>query len=212
MAKLESTLKNMVLSLLLISSVMSGALAFVYQITFDPIKHSEGKKVNDAIKKVVPSFDNDPGAEVYYLPVEGEKDSLAFYPAKKNGNLVGIAVSTYTHNGYAGNFTVMVGFLPDGTIHNSILLAHKETPGLGSKMFDSKFHDQFNDKNPSSFKLWVKKDGGDVDAITAATISSRAYCDAINRAYKTYFPKGTDGNSGATKADSHTGATQIEKQ
>ena len=188
----------MVLSLLLISAIMSAALALVYQITLGPIKMAESKKVNDAIKQVVPAFDNDPGAEVYYLSVEGENDSLAIYPAKKNGQLVGSAVSTYTNKGFSGNIKVMVGFLPDGTIYNTMVLLHKETPGLGSKMTDKKFHDQFNDKNPTGFKLSVKKDGGDVDAISAATISSRAYCDAITRAYIAYSQKGTDQQTGAT--------------
>jgi electron transport complex protein RnfG len=186
MAKLESSLKNMVLSLLVISSIMSAALAFVYLITLEPIRLAESKKVNDAIKQVVPEFNNNPGAEMYVLAIEGETDSLICYPAKKDGQLVGTALATFTNKGFSGNFTVMVGFLPDGTIHNSLLLAHKETPGLGSKMSDAKFHHQFNDKNPSSYKLLVKKDGGDVDAISAATISSRAYCDALTRAYKTY--------------------------
>lgn len=190
----------MVLSLFLISAVMSAALALVYQVTFEPIKLAEKQKVNDAIKQVVPAFDNNPGDDMYFLPIEGENDSLAFYPATKDGKLVGTAAATYTNNGFSGNFTVMVGFLPDGTIHNSILLVHKETPGLGSKMADAKFHDQFNGKNPSSYKLLVKKDGGEVDAITAATISSRAYCDAIKRAHTTFTQNWTDSQSGATKA------------
>jgi len=202
MAKLESSLKNMVLCLFLISAVMSAALALVYQVTLEPIKMAESNKVNNAIKQVVPEFDNNPGAEMYYLKIEGENDSLAVYPATKGGKHVGTAVSTYTNKAFSGDFTVMVGFLPDGTINNSIVLVHKETPGLGSKMNEAKFHDQFNGKNPSTFKLSVKKDGGEVDAISAATISSRAYCDAISRAYSAYAHKETD---------SETGATQVKK-
>jgi Na+-translocating ferredoxin:NAD+ oxidoreductase subunit G len=76
----------------------------------------------------------------------------------------------------------MAGFLPDGSIYKVTVLDHKETPGLGTKMTDLKFSRQFLGKNPDSFKLLVKKDGGQVDAITAATISSRAYCDALQRA------------------------------
>jgi electron transport complex protein RnfG len=63
------------------------------------------------------------------------------------------------------------------------VLQHKETPGLGTKMTEEKFLVQFRGKNPGSFPLKVKKDGGQVDAITAATISSRAFCDALQRAY-----------------------------
>jgi electron transport complex protein RnfG len=90
----------------------------------------------------------------------------------------------------------MVGLLPDGSINNISVLEHKETPGLGDKMQKNKssWSEQFNGKNPGSFKLAVTKDGGDVDAITAATISSRAYTDAVKRAYETY-----QANQGGTK-------------
>jgi electron transport complex protein RnfG len=79
----------------------------------------------------------------------------------------------------------MAGFRPDGTIINISVLEQKETPGLGTKMTEPGFKDQFNEKNPAEFQLKVKKDGGPVDAITAATISSRAFCDAVQRAYNT---------------------------
>lgn len=203
MKKLESTLLNMVLSLFLISAVMAGALAIVYALTKDPIAQTDIKTINDAVKQVVPAFDNDPNAEAYKVAVEGTEDSLVFYPASQGGQLVGTAVSTFTDKGFSGHFTLMIGFLPDGTINNTKVLSHKETPGLGSKMIDAKFHDQFNGKNPESMKLQVKKDGGDVDAITAATISSRAYCDAIARAYTAYTKKDIAGESGATKGGTH---------
>jgi electron transport complex protein RnfG len=79
----------------------------------------------------------------------------------------------------------MVGFLADGSIFNIAVVSHSETPGLGDKMDISKsnFSVQFKGKNPEDFQISVKKDGGDVDAIAAATISSRAYCDAVLRAY-----------------------------
>lgn len=203
MKKLESTLLNMVLSLFLISAVMAGALAIVYSLTKEPIAQADIKTVNEAVKAVVPEFDNDPSQEAYKVALEGSVDSLVFYPATKAGQLVGTAVSTFTDKGFSGRFTVMVGFLPDGSINNSKVMIHKETPGLGSKMSDAKFHDQFNGKNPASMKLQVKKDGGDVDAITAATISSRAYCDAIARAYTAFTKKDIAGESGATKGGEH---------
>jgi electron transport complex protein RnfG len=115
----------------------------------------------------------------------GEGDSLDVFPAKKDDVLVGYAVTTYTKKGFSGNITLMAGFSPDGSIFNITVLEHKETPGLGTKMTEPKFKDQFKGKNPLQFKLKVKKDGGPVDAITAATISSRAFCDAVQRAYNT---------------------------
>ncbi len=184
MAKTESTFKNMVLSLALISLGASACLGFVYQMTKEPIALSVLNKKLDAIKQVVPAFNNNPNAEMFRLPT-GEGDSLDIYPARKDSAIVGYAVSTYTKKGFSGNINMMAGFKTDGTIVNITVLDHKETPGLGTKMTEPAFKDQFMDKNPSEFKLKVKKDGGPVDAITAATISSRAFCDAVDRAYNT---------------------------
>lgn len=184
MAKTESTFKNMVLSLTLISLGASACLGYVYQMTKAPIELSVLNKKLAAIKQVVPEFNNDPNEEMYKLPT-GEGDSLEIYPARKDSVLVGYAVNTNTKKGFAGNINLMAGFKPDGTIVNITVLDQKETPGLGTKMTESRFKDQFNEKNPSQFSLKVKKDGGPVDAITAATISSRAFCDAMQRAYNT---------------------------
>jgi Na+-translocating ferredoxin:NAD+ oxidoreductase subunit G len=184
MAKTESTFKNMVLSLTLISMVSSALLGFVYEFTKGPIELSNLNKKLNAIKQVVSEFTNNPNDEMYRLPT-GEGDSLEIYPAKKDDVIVGYAVNTFTSKGFSGNISLMAGFKPDGTIINITVLEQKETPGLGTKMTEPEFKDQFNDKNPVEFKLKVKKDGGPVDAITAATISSRAFCDAVQRAYNT---------------------------
>lgn len=184
MAKTESTFKNMTLSLTLISLVASACLGFVYKMTKEPIELSILNKKLDAIKQVVPGFTNDPNGEMFKLPT-GEGDSLEVYPARKDDELVGYAVNTYTSNGFSGNISLMTGFKPDGTIINITVLKQKETPGLGTKITEPGFKDQFNGKNPAEFNLKVKKDGGPVDAITAATISSRAFCEAVDRAYQT---------------------------
>jgi len=184
MAKTESTFRNMVLSLSLISLTAAACLGFVYEFTKEPIEISNLNKKVEAIKLVVPEFNNDPYSEMFRLPT-GEGDSLDIFPAKKDNVIVGYAVTTYTKKGFSGNITLMAGFKPDGTIVNITVLEHKETPGLGTKMAEPKFKDQFMDKNPAEFNLRVKKDGGPVDAITAATISSRAFCDALQRASNT---------------------------
>jgi electron transport complex protein RnfG len=184
MAKTESTLRNMVMSLTLISLTASACLGFVYELTKEPIALSILNKKLNAIRQVTPEFDNNPNDEMYRLPT-GEGDSLDIYPAKKNGEIVGYAVNTYTSKGFSGNISLMAGFKTDGTILSITVLDHKETPGLGTKMTESEFKEQFTGKNPAEFKLKVKKDGGQIDAITAATISSRAFCDAVQRAYNT---------------------------
>jgi len=184
MAKTESTFRNMALSLTLIALVSSALLGFVYEFTKDPIALSNLNKKLNAIRQVVPEFTNNPNQEMYLLPT-GEGDSLEIYPAKKDNAIIGYAVNTHTSKGFSGNISLMAGFKPDGTIINVTVLEQKETPGLGTKMTEPGFKDQFNEKNPAEFELKVKKDGGPVDAITAATISSRAFCDAVQRAYNT---------------------------
>jgi electron transport complex protein RnfG len=189
MAKTESTFKNMLLSLTLISLGASAALGYVYEFTKNPIEISKMNKKLDAIKMVVPAFSNNPNDEMYKLP-NGEGDSLEIYPAKKDGELVGLAVITYSKKGFSGQIGLMAGFRPDGTIFNITVLEQKETPGLGTKLAEPAFKDQFVGKNPADFKLKVKKDGGKVDAITAATISSRAFCDAVQKAHNTIIKGG----------------------
>jgi Na+-translocating ferredoxin:NAD+ oxidoreductase subunit G len=189
--KLESTLPNMILSLTTISLVMSAALAFVYLKTKGPIEQAAIQKEKSAIEQVVPKFDNDPSQSVW------DTNGITIYTLKAQETVVGYAVKTYTDKGFSGHIELIAGFLPDGSIYNTMVLQHKETPGLGNKMVEPKFKDQFNGKNPASFQLKVKKDGGQVDAITAATISSRAYCDALQKAYNAI--QRTDGTTGATK-------------
>jgi len=182
-AKKESTFINMVVVLFLVTAIAGLALGSAYNLTKEPIEIAKQAKLNDAIKAVLPEFDQ---IEKVKVPDADGSDSLQFYVATKDGKVIGTAVDTYTMKGFSGLVKLMVGFLPDGSIYDISVLEHKETPGLGSKMSDPKFKDQFKGINPATFVLKVKKDKGDVDAITAATISSRAFCDAAKRAYDTY--------------------------
>jgi electron transport complex protein RnfG len=186
MAKKESTLINMVATLLLVTLLASTALAFVYQVTKGPKEAANDAKKNFAIKKVTPEFNNEPGKEAYRIASFDGGDSLICYPARKDGQLVGVAIETWTMNGFSGLIRLMVGFDTTGSIINTSVLEQKETPGLGTKITEPFFKDQFNGKNPETFKLTVKKDGGEVDAITASTITSRAFCEAVTRAFESY--------------------------
>jgi len=180
MAKKESTFVNMVLTLLLITGISSLALSGVYELTKGPIAKARKEKKEKAIKAVIPEFDT---IQTKMIMPETGKDSLELITGYYDSLYIGTAVTTYTYKGYSGLIRLMVGFLPDGAIENVAVLEQKETPGLGTKIADDKFKHQFIGKDPARFNLKVKKDGGDVDAITAATISSRAYCDAIQRAF-----------------------------
>jgi electron transport complex protein RnfG len=190
MAKKESTLFNMVSSLVIVTLVASTALGYVYELTKGPIAAAMLAKKINAIDEVVVEYDNHPVDEMYKIQVEGTKDSLEVYPAKKDGKLVASAIRTFSPKGYGGDVWLMVGLLPDGSFQKISVLEHHETPGLGTKMADPPFKDQFVGKNPSTFKLKVKKDGGDVDALSGATISSRAFSQATQLAYDTYMKGG----------------------
>ncbi|HKK59462.1 MAG TPA: RnfABCDGE type electron transport complex subunit G [Salinivirga sp.] len=190
MAKRESTFINMVVTLFAVTFIASATLGGIYELTKEPIAKAKLEKKLKAIQLVVPEFDNDPNSEMYTIKTENDDMPLEVYPAKKGDKLVGVAVKSYTMKGYSGLIQLMVGFKPDGTINKISVLQHAETPGLGTKMTDASFKDQFYGKNPADFNLEVKKDGGDVDAITAATISSRAFCDAVKRAYDQYMKGG----------------------
>ncbi len=184
-SKRESNFINMVVTLFLVAAIAAMALGGVYVVTKEPIALAKKKKLEAAIKAVMPEFDTITTKKV--ADADGN-DSLTFYFASKNNKVLGAAVKTYTMKGFSGKIELMVGFLNDGTINNTAVLSHKETPGLGDKMDIKKsdFSVQFRGKNPATFKLKVTKDKGDVDAITAATISSRAFCDAVQRGYDTF--------------------------
>ncbi|MDR2936869.1 MAG: RnfABCDGE type electron transport complex subunit G [Rikenellaceae bacterium] len=180
---MESTLKNMVVVLLLITLVCSAAVGLVYKVTAEPIAAAKDAKISGAIALVVPTFDNNPAENPMTKEVDG--GVMTVYTATQGGQVMGYAVETFTNEGFGGTIKLMVGFLPDGSISHIEVIEQKETPGLGDKIDKSKsdFSLQFEGKSPADFKLSVRKDGGDVDAITASTISSRAYCDAVERAY-----------------------------
>lgn len=191
MAKKESTLLQLILSLTIISVIAGIALAGIHSITKEPIEKAQIVKKNKAISGVLPDFNYEKGEikEVTLMPETG-KDSIKLYMAYTDGKLYGAAAETYTDMAFSGRFTIMVGFDAEGNITGTEVLQMAETPGLGDKIDknkDNKFAPQFIGKNPETFKLKVKKDGGDVDAITAATITSRAFCDAVERAYKTFI-------------------------
>ena len=199
MAKLKSTLPNMLLSLTGICLIAGAILAGVNAFTAGPIAVAKAAALEEAIKAVAPEFDNKPTEEAY-MAVTADGDSLKIYPAKKGGDTVGGAVESNTSKGFGGVVKVIVGFDLQGTILNYSVLEHAETPGLGAKMHEwfrmEKGQQSILGRTIPDGGLKVSKDGGDVDAITAATISSRAFLNAVNRAYSAFA--GVDGLTSAT--------------
>ena len=187
MAKKESTFTNMVLTLMLVAAAASFTLATVYNLTEEPIQRAREAARQEAISMVLHDFDTLKTKK--FMPVTGS-DSLEFNLAfDTEGELLGVAVATYTGMGYSGRIRAMVGLNPDGTIIDVVHLEHAETPGLGDKIQKDKsdWSDQFQGFDPNEKTLKVRQDNGDIDGITAATITARAYCDAIDRAFQTFM-------------------------
>lgn len=188
--KKESSLLQLILSLTLITLIAGAALAFVYDITYDKIAQSKEQKKQEAINAVLTGFDKQSGKiESKRTLVNGDVDSVTVHLAYMNDQLFGAAVETFTDKAFSGKFTIMVGFDAEGVVLGTDVLEHSETPGLGDKINkkkDENFSPQFVGMNPAEKPLKVVQDGGDVEAITAATISSRAFCDAVERAHKAF--------------------------
>ena len=198
MKKLESSLKNMVLVLTGVTVIAGALLGYVNELTKGPIAEANAKALSDAIALVVPGFDNNPADAPESFELNGA--TYKIYKATKGGEFIGAAVES-SANGFGGALNVLVGFDKEGNIIDYSLLSHAETPGLGSKAADWFKKGQKGDitgKNPGKGALTVKNDGGDVDAITASTITSRAFLNAVNNAYAAYSGQNVDGASGAT--------------
>jgi electron transport complex protein RnfG len=192
MKKLESTFINMLISLTLVALAAGVSLAYMNELTIGPKEEARKLKKLNAIKSVLPDFTNDPFTEKKSFGVEGEKDSLDFFPGKQEESLTGMAISTYTNKGYSGLIKLMVGFDVEGNIINVVVLEQKETPGLGTKIATESFVSQYIGKNPGNFNMTVKKDGGEIDAITGATITTRAFNHAVQRAYDKFMAEKAD--------------------
>ena len=204
MKKLESSLLNMVLVLTGVAVVMGGILAYVNHLTEGPIAQQKEKALADGIKSVMVCNDLVVAKtdEVKQNDDKGKEVTYTIYQIQDpQGKDLGAAVESTTM-GFGGNLKVLVGFDPQGSILGYTLLEHAETPGLGAKAdqwFQKGQKGDIIGKNPKE-PLTVSKDGGQVDAITASTITSRAFLKAVNQAYNAYkATPATDGNTGATK-------------
>lgn len=206
----------MLLVLTTVTVVAVGLLAYVNELTKEPIAAANMKTLNDALKSVVPEFTNNPvaDADTIFEEKNGKQEmKYIVYPAKNNEQLVGTAVQA-TSLGFGGELKVLVGFDADGKIYDYSLLSHVETPGLGSKAdswFKKDGRGSIVGMNPGEKPLVVKNDGGQIDAITASTITTRAFLNAVNAAYAAYIgnPDGHTSASQQTKSDTdaNTAAT-----
>lgn len=172
-----------VITLTCIVAIMAFVLGLVHQLTAEPIMMAKNNQELAAIELVTGEFDNDPFAEKMIITTPNKKQKFVMYPARIDGKLNAVAVKSYTNTGFGGRVEIMTGFNVDGSINTFKIISSSETPGLGSKTDEPRFKDQLKGFHPGRQILKVKQDGGDVDAVTAATISSRAVLRAIERAF-----------------------------
>ncbi len=177
---------KLIIVLVAIATGSATLLSLTRAMTADAIKTAEFQETLNAIQSVLPPFSNDPAKEAINVGT-GEEPVLCYPARNAQGELIGIAVPGVSHKAYGGDMVLMVGIRSDGTINGIQVLTLKETPGLGTRVADEKFQNQFIGKGLGGDFVWkVRKDGGSVDAITGATISSRAATEAIQNALERF--------------------------
>ena len=202
MKKLESTITNMVLVLVGVALVTGSILAYVNNVTEEPIKLQAEKTLADGIKAVMG------GVELTVAKDDTVKQTIAgkeiafviHETVDANHKSLGAAVESTT-TGFGGDLKVLVGFERKRKILGYTVLQHSETPGLGAKAdkwFQKDGKGCIIGKNPASDNLSVRKEGGDIDAITASTITSKAFLLAVTQAYNAYKSLPVDAHTGAS--------------
>lgn len=205
MKKLESSITNMTVVLAGVAVVMAAILAFVNEVTAAPIAQQKEKTLADGIKRVMQNDDITVAQQRdVTIDINGARSyNFVVYEAQTpGGQALGAAVES-TVGGFGGDLKVLVGFNPAGDILGYTILEHAETPGLGAKAttwFQADGKGNVIGKNPATANLTVKKDGGDIDAITASTITSRAFLSALSNAYAAF--------AGNTDIDAASGVTK----
>lgn len=180
-----SGLSRLVVTLTLITLGAGLLLSVVESLTRAPIAEQRRLETLRALQTVLPPFDNSPDADSINLVVGQDKKGRdlerTFFRGRLDGVLSGIAFTVVATDGYSGNISMMVGVDPAGTVSGLEILSHAETPGLGDKITRSDFKSQFKGKTLDGVDWRVKKDGGDFDQITGATISPRAVVKAVHQ-------------------------------
>ena len=178
-------LSRLVVALTLIATSAALILALAENATRAPIAEQQRLRHRNAIAAVLPPFDNDPLQDAITLSEadtgSGQPQSLTFYRARHAGTLVGVAFNVTSPNGYSGDITLTIGVDAQEQIIAIAILSQAETPGLGARITETSFTDQFRHRALDNTDWRVKKDGGDIDQLTGATISPRAVVSAVQR-------------------------------
>lgn len=184
--KFEREQIQMVIALLAVAVVAVLFLGLTDIVTREPIAEARKAALHKALMQVLPSHANDPQADLITLkPAENglsaDSDTKLFYPAKDvEGNIIGLAWEAIAPDGYSGTIRILMGVLPDGSVHAIRITDHRETPGLGDGIvLNSVWLSSFAGRTIENTRWKVKKDGGEFDQFTGATITPRAVVKAV---------------------------------
>lgn len=189
---------RLIIVLTVICLAAAVALARVYDITREPIAEYERLKTINALKAVLPAFNNDIDKDAEEIVVGKDKKErdikIKFYKGKMDDIPVGTAFQVIASDGYAGNIAILMGVNQDGRVSGIEIISHKETPGLGNKIAKEEWRNQFKGRSlDDGQRFAVKKDGGEIDQFSGATISPRAVVGAVKKGldlYKKEFGNG----------------------
>jgi len=160
-------------------------LAYTNDVTRGRIAVARQAEKLDALRAVLPDFDNQPDQNTFKTTTNGTE--WTFFVARKNNAYAGAATESFSKNGYGSRILLMIGFNANHTVQQVKILEQMETPGLGSRITGDEFRGQFTGRKLAGTRWAVRKDNGDFEAITGATISSRAVVDAVKKAVDAYL-------------------------
>lgn len=176
---------RLVLVLTLIAAGAGLILSLVEGVTRAPIAEQRRMETLRALSAVLPPADNSPDQDTVSLITGQDKRGRdvprTFFRGRQAGTVSGVAFKVVAPDGYSGNIAIMVGVDPQGTVTGLEILTHAETPGLGDKITHPWFKEMFKGRSLENADWRVKKDGGEFDQITGATISPRAVVGAVRR-------------------------------
>jgi len=186
--KIDREQWQMIIALLVVGVVCTLLLATTNIFTRAPIAEAERQALMNALMQVLPEHQNDPIRDTRNITLDGDKKPTSFYFSRNKNNVINaIAWQVTAPDGYNGTINILMAVHPDGTINAIRVTGHKETPGLGDGITKNQaWLDLFGNKSLSNTRWAVKKDGGDFDQFTGATITPRAVVKAVKKGLKMY--------------------------
>ncbi len=209
--KFDKDQLRMVLALLLVAVIAAALLGITDIFTREPIAKAQKEALHRALVQVLPAHANDP--QVDQLSITSDDETVHIYPAKdSHGKLTGLAWEVVAPDGYSGSIRILLGLKPDGSIHAIRVTDHRETPGLGDGIVRNvPWLNSFVGKALSGTDWAVKKDGGDFDQFTGATITPRAVVKAVHKGLEFYRDRRQLILAAIEKADAHHGQVGARK-